>query len=187
MSLGRRRLTAAGLTLCIAAIAGCAITAPQGLSPLAAPPALPAPFALSGRISIAWKAERFIGAVEWDYRSALETVALSISGQDFARFERAEGITRAQLADGQIFEANTWRNLTLRAIGVGLPFDAAPYWIRGLPSPAAEFAMQTNDEFAQDGWRVQVMQRDSNARPTRMRWQREDVSLILIIDAWHTF
>jgi outer membrane biogenesis lipoprotein LolB len=93
-------------------------------------PAVPKPFVLSGRISIAWNAQRWIGAIEWDYASAIETLSLSLAGQDFARFERYEGRARAQLVNGQTFEENSWSDLTIRAIGVALPFELAPYWVR---------------------------------------------------------
>jgi outer membrane biogenesis lipoprotein LolB len=157
-----------------------AVIAPQVLTP-----AVPKPFQLSGRISIAWEAQRWIGAIEWDYASAIETLALSLAGQDFARFERYEGKARAKLVNGQAFEENSWSDLTTRAIGVALPFELAPYWVRGEPAPQGEVSARTENEFTQREWVVSTLARDENNRPTRMRWQRNNVSLTLVIDAWN--
>jgi outer membrane biogenesis lipoprotein LolB len=157
-----------------------AVFAPQVLTP-----ALPKPFQLSGRISIAWDTQRWIGAIEWDYATAIETLALSLAGQDFAHFERYEGKARAKLVNGQAFEENSWSDLTARAIGVALPFEYAPYWVRGEPAPQGEVSARAENEFTQREWVVSTLARDENNRPTRMRWQRDKVSLTLVIDAWN--
>jgi YD repeat-containing protein len=145
----------------------------------------PKSFQLSGRVSIAWEAQRWIGAIDWDYANAIETLALSLAGQDFARFERYEGRARAKLVNGQTFEENSWSELTTRAIGVGLPFDLAPYWVRGLAAPGASVSERSDDAFTQREWTVTTLERDERGQPKRMRWQRNNVSLTLVIDAWN--
>jgi outer membrane lipoprotein LolB len=147
--------------------------------------ALPKPFQMAGRVSIAWEAQRWIGAIDWDYAPAIETLALSLAGQDFARFERYEGRARAKLVNGQAFEENTWSALTTRAIGVGLPFELAPYWVRGLAAPDAPVSERSADAFTQREWKVSTLERDERGQPKRMRWQRENVSVTLVIDSWN--
>ncbi len=146
---------------------------------------VPKSFQLSGRVSIAWEAQRWIGVIDWDYANAIETLSLSLAGQDFARFERYEGRARARLVNGQTFEENSWSELSARAIGVGLPFDLAPYWVRGLPAPGADVSERGTDVFTQREWIVSTLERDERGHPKRMRWQRKSVSLTLVIDAWN--
>ncbi len=145
----------------------------------------PKPFQLSGRISIAWDTQRWIGAIDWEYAPAIETLALSLAGQDFARFERYEGRARAKLVNGQSFEENSWSDLTMRAIGVGLPFELAPYWVRGEPSPLSEVSARSESAFTQREWRVTTLARDEKGAPTRMRWEKDNVSLTLVVDTWN--
>jgi outer membrane biogenesis lipoprotein LolB len=145
---------------------------------------LPKPFALSGRVSIAWDTQRWIGAIEWDYAPAIESLALSLAGQDFARFDRYEGRARATLANGQTFEENSWSDLTVRAIGVALPFELAPFWVRGETAPQVLVSERAENVFTQKEWIVTTLERDESGRPKRMRWQKDKVSLTLVIDAW---
>jgi outer membrane biogenesis lipoprotein LolB len=193
----RSFVSAGAAVVCALTVSGCAqlkewiaplvaAPAPVTTTTAVAPalPALPKPFVLSGRVSIAWDAQRWIGAIEWDYAPAIESLSLSLAGQDFARFERYEGRARAQLASGQTFEENSWSDLTVRAIGVALPFELAPYWVRGETAPQVVVSERAENVFTQKEWVVSTLERDASGRPTRMRWQKDKVSLTLVIDAW---
>jgi outer membrane biogenesis lipoprotein LolB len=179
---------------CAIVLSGCAHVDPilarlfeksAQITPQVLKSAQPAPFRLTGRVSIAWEAQRWIGAIDWAYAPAHETLALSLAGQDFAQFERYEGRARATLVNGQSFEEDSWSALTRRAIGIGLPFELAPYWVRGATAPDDQVLDRTENSFVQRDWTVSTQERDERGHPKRMRWQRDNVSLTLVIDSWN--
>jgi outer membrane lipoprotein LolB len=172
---------------------GCAVLEPwlypqaNPVIPLARshPTAVPSrDFEMTGRFSLAWNDQHWIGGIDWKFRPAYESLALSVAGQAFAQFERYEGQARGQLTNGQTFEAASWSDLTQRAIGVRLPLEYAPDWVRGQPASGQPFDQRADDQFNQAGWAITVLARAADGRAQRLRWSKERVSFTLVIDQW---
>jgi len=79
-----------------------------------------------------------------------------------------------------------------RNTGWDLPLQALPYWLKGLPAPREEVQLLELDQdllrsLQQDGWSVQYQQYeqfDQKMLPTRLRIQRGDTSVRMIIGNW---
>jgi outer membrane biogenesis lipoprotein LolB len=180
MRLRRRELIAmAGL----ATLSACSLNPPR-VDPSAA--SLPSAFSIEGRFSLQYKSDRWMGTIDWTYQPSREKLTLESAGQSIGVFERLDGVVYAQLADKRTFQATTWQELTGQAIGVSLPFDAAPFWLYGREDRASEFKRIDADTFLQRGWTIAVLARDAQNRPTRVRWTSENIVLILLIDQWRT-
>jgi outer membrane biogenesis lipoprotein LolB len=146
-----------------------------------------APFALEGRFSLAWRDQNWIGALTWQASPNVETMVLSVAGQTVAQFERNEQMFHAKLADGREFDADSWSAISYRAIGVGLPFESAPYWVRGAVSPLQPSKPFNADAFEQLGWKIEVLARDVQGRPQRVRLSSDTAVMTLFVDTWQTY
>jgi outer membrane biogenesis lipoprotein LolB len=151
-----------------------------------APPSAQRPFSIEGRFSLQHKEDRWIGVIAWEFAPRLERVSLEIAGQTFATFERLDEDVKATLANGQVLEEKGWRALTSRAIGVALPLDAAPFWLRGDPKPDEPSQRVNAETFSQLDWSITVLARDESKRPARLRWQNPTTALTLVIDTWRS-
>jgi outer membrane biogenesis lipoprotein LolB len=143
------------------------------------------PFRIEGRFSLQHQSDRWIGSLSWDYAPRLERVTLEIAGQTFATFERLDDDVKATLASGLTLEERGWGALTARAIGVSLPLDAAPFWLRGEPQPGPAHQRVNSEEFRQHDWAITVLARDTGKLPTRLRWSNATTTLSLVIDSWN--
>lgn len=182
-----RRCAALVLVVGVVGLAGCAS--------LPAPP--PAERVYEGRFAasarIDGKAEsssgRFVlrvgrdGALTLDLGSPLgNTLARLELGPDGARL-------RAPQPDGTLTEARgaNGADLTAQLLGYPLPVEGLAHWIDARPAPQRPAVVERADgrivQIEQDGWIVRVQERFEDGQPRRLLFERDGVTLRLVLDA----
>lgn len=160
------------LLLACAWLAGCAAT------PSAVPPVSLAgkeSFAFSGRLSVRQGETQHHLRIDWRHSPDDDEILLSTPfGQGVAEIVRNPGGARLLLADGRVFEAADWGELTERLFAVRLPLTASARWLL--------------DDRAETGdWRVWVLQRledRPDGPPTLVEAEQGEINLRLRIDDW---
>ncbi len=71
--------------------------------------------------------------------------------------------------------------LLFQSTGLALPVTPLRYWVRGKPAPGA--FSRTESGFVQSGWTVEYLGFEQGL-PTRMRIERPEVRLILVVRGW---
>ena len=95
-------------------------------------------------------------------------------------------------ADGRTFTARDSDALLRHVTGWTLPVSGMPYWVRGLAVPGVEAQVERNDaglvsRLDQSGWKISYDRYQTVAElalPGRLRMQREDIGVRLVIDEW---
>jgi outer membrane lipoprotein LolB len=153
-------------------LAGCAAV------PLVPP--RPAPqditqFAFVGRLAVRQGETRHHVNVDWRHDAQRDEILLTTPlGQGVAEIVRDAARARLTLADKRSFVADDWSALSRQVFGFPLPLNASARWLLG-------------DVTASEGWRVTVVQRETDAPdalPTVIELERDDIAVRLKIDEW---
>lgn len=105
----------------------------------------------------------------------------------------ADGSYRLRLPDGQVFVNSTPEALLEEVIGWSLPIDGLEYWIRGMPHPGADYSRRIDAQgrgrsISQDRWDISYLDyfedRPEPQLPRRIRLERDELSLKLVIERW---
>ncbi len=204
-AVARAVLRAAAL-LAILLLGACARLAPQ--PPPAAPPSSPAalhaahlaavsslsPWRLAGRIGVQREDKGFSADLDWheagdDYSLR---VAAPLNGGTYALSGNGRAVSLVS-SKGDIFSAADPETLMREHLGWALPLAGARYWVRGLPDPAHATSDEQLDEagrwtaFAQDGWRVSVLEYMHAAGrdlPKRLALAHDKLQVRMAIKSW---
>jgi len=147
----------------------------------------------NGRISLTqgeegWHAglvwQEHAGRYQLDVAGPLGQGAFQLSGDD-------EGVLLVD-AQERRFTARDVDTLLAHVTGWMLPISGLRYWVRGMPAPGSEAVTSRDTQglltrLEQDGWdinytRYQVV--DGAAWPAKLRLEREDIVVKLVIDQW---
>ena len=185
-------------------LSGCA-----GLKPQATPPARPlaelhaahlaaiSPYThwrLLGRIAVQRENQGFSANLDWresesDYSLR---VAAPLNGGTFALTGNAAAVSLAT-PKGEIYRAADAESLMRQHLGWALPLAGTRYWVRGLPNPAHPVTGERLDaagrwtDFAQDGWRVSVLEYTHTAArdlPKRLFLAHDKLQVRMAIKSW---
>lgn len=73
--------------------------------------------------------------------------------------------------------------LVERLTGMQIPVSPMKYWVRGIPSPEADYSMG-QDSIAQDGWLVEY-RLDARGLPKRITLTRGEVRVRVLVKSWN--
>lgn len=172
--------------LVIAALAGCATTAPS-LQPRA-PIDGASSFDLAGRFSARRGDEGVSGRFTWSHAGDMDTLTFSTPmGQALARLTGDASGVALELADGRNSRAADWEGLTTQAVGIPIPVRGLRYWVRGSPRPEATYSDERDPSgrvslLRQDGWEIVYRYSGEETHPRTLRLVYPDVDLRLAID-----
>jgi outer membrane lipoprotein LolB len=140
-------------------------------------PAAPdiAQFSFLGRLAVRQGETRYHVNVDWHHDARRDEILLTTPlGQGVAEIVRDAAGARLTLADKRSFVADDWSALSRQVFGFPLPLNASARWLLG-------------DVTASEGWRVTVVQRETDAPdalPTVIELERDDIAVRLKIDEW---
>jgi outer membrane lipoprotein LolB len=170
---------AAGLLAALLAVALAACSSlPRGSAGQALTAAQLESFQLSGRVNLRVEKEAFPGRVRWSHAPS----------RDELWFYSPVGSAVAHLVQDQ-----QGALLAADVLGWDLPLAGLPYWVRGLPWPAAEAAKEQRDaqgrlsQLEQAGWTVSYLAWAGNGAqslPAKLDLQGERMRLRLLIERW---
>ena len=123
----------------------------------------------------------FSASIDWSYNEDYFSLLVSNPfGMVIAKLEGNGELLKITLPP-KSEEIISSKNLH-RYIGYDLPLNHLPFWVRGLPNPDYDF-VGNGTSFDQDGWSVSYS-RYQGALPRKIRFQREDLVLTLVIASW---
>lgn len=153
-------------------LAGCAVVPVVSQRP-AAPDI--SQFSFLGRLTVRQGETRYHVNVDWRHDARRDEILLTTPlGQGVAEIVRDAARARLTLADKRSFVADDWSALSRQVFGFPLPLNASARWLVG-------------DITATEGWRVTVIQRETDAPdalPTVIELERDDIAVRLKIDEW---
>lgn len=148
----------------------------------------------NGRISLTrgeegWHAglvwQEHAGRYQLDVAGPLGQGAFQLSGD-------ADGVLLVD-AQAHSYTARDADALLAHVTGWALPVSGLRYWVRGIPAPGSEARASRDAEgrltqLEQDGWDISYSRYqavDGAAWPAKLRLEREDIVVRLVIDQWH--
>lgn len=147
----------------------------------------------SGRVSLMQGEQGWHASLNWretsgDYRLNLA----GPMGQGALQLDGDGDGVRLRTAGGEEFAAGDADTLVESATGWQLPVSGIRYWVRGVPAPAAEARVFTDEKgrlarLVQSGWDIRYSRfqnLEGRDWPTRMRLAAGDISVRLVIDEW---
>ncbi len=162
------------LLLCLL-LAGCATSPPSGQRPAITEITT---FAFIGRIAVRQGETRHYINIDWRHANDSDEILLNTPlGQGLAELTRNAAGAHLTLADQRHFTAQDWSTLSAEVFGFRLPLAASARWLVG----------EVADTKDTEGWRVTVVERESNAPhalPTIIELERDDIFVRLKIDEW---
>ena len=196
------RLATLALTACLLA-AGCAALPVLAPAPAPAPPSLKArqaatSFSINGRIAARDTGDTkrgFSGGFSWDHKSDRDVVELLTPlGQIAARLTLTVAGADIELADGQHTTTRDPEQFLTRAIGIGMPLAALPYWMQAVAAPSAPVRAEADAigrpaALWQNGWLIRYTEYADagvDAYPTRIELSQGDTEARMIIADWKT-
>ena len=93
----------------------------------------------------------------------------------------SRGVTIEIPGEGR-FEADSASQLLLQHTGLSLPIESLVYWVRGIPDPNAGFERH-DSTLLQHGWQIEYLAFNGD-EPTRMRFTRPEVMILLVVKSW---
>lgn len=167
------RAAAPALALLLGACA--AAPKPQVLPELSG---VPSAFEMSGRLALRQGERSDIAKLHWTHRPGADLwVIASPLGNVVARIESgAQGATLTQ-AGGEEVRAASFSDLTERVLGIALDPATLALWLHGSADSGAPSGWSVTVEETQRAGTVDVAR--------RMSARRGDVSLRLVVDAYH--
>ncbi|MGE5641160.1 MAG: outer membrane lipoprotein LolB [Clostridia bacterium] len=132
-------------------------------------------FELSGRLAARQGAEAFSGNIAWRHGDATDELLITNSlGQGVARIVRGAGGVVLTTAEPKEYRGADAESISEQALGYRLPLQGLADAVRG----------KSADELERRGWKVEILGRDAEQRPTRLRLTYPGVDLRLAISEW---
>lgn len=180
-------LRAAGAAVMLAALAACAVIAPQR--------AARAPgFDLVGRVAVTSPERAFSSSVRWSHRPGGDELwLLTPTGQAVAHIRAGDDGATLTTAERHEYSARDVEALTRRALGWALPMTQLAWWLRGEPVPGLPVGEAVRDaggrlvRLQQDGWEVVLVHAPDGAPgapPRRLELTRDASRVRLVVDGW---
>lgn len=173
------------------AVAACATFVPD----TRIPPAVSAPFDLSGRVLVSHDGRAFSSSLRWQHHAAGrdEIWLLSPVGQTLAYIAgEADGATLTA-ADQKQYRAAGVESLTRQALGWELPLARLQYWVQGRAAPSSAPDAVERDAggrltaLTQDGWHIVFVNyppAEHGGLPRRLDLSSGLYEIRLVIDGW---
>ena len=167
------------------ALAGCAPLAPvlDGTENLL--------FRVEGKISVRGSGGAVSASFVWWQRSdSYEIEFWGPLGSQRTRIQGDEGSFAIVDAGGERIAGADPELLMQRELGWSVPVAVLSHWIQGAPAPTSPWAVASHDEtgslaaFEQGGWYVEVLARNSEALPTRVRAERGSDRIVVACRNW---
>ncbi|MEM1433168.1 MAG: lipoprotein insertase outer membrane protein LolB [Pseudomonadota bacterium] len=167
-------------------LAGCVSRAP------APPPDQSGDFTVIGKLSVRGAGDPVSARFRWDQLGPDFTVELwGPFGQGRRRLAGSDG--KIDLLDGQggILTSGPAAEIMRRNLGFELPLDSLRYWIQGQPDPALPVQSLAADpnrtaavSFRQSEWLIELLERDPDGRPRRVRASGRGYEVRLALSRW---
>lgn len=149
---------------------------------------------LSARIGVQRDDQGFSADLDWRERDGLFELRLAapLNGGTFALAGDADAVT-LRGPKGEHYVADSAEALMETHFGWALPVSGARHWIKGIPAPDSTPTQEVRDaegrwtDFAQDGWRVSILdytQVTGMSLPRKLFLNRDDLKVRLVIKAW---
>jgi outer membrane lipoprotein LolB len=184
----RARAWKVAAALMAALLAACATTPSH--TPPSALPAVDAPFAIDGRLSVRRGTQALAANFSWRHVPPRDELIVSTPlGQTVAEISGDAAAQRYELrrSDGQIEVADDWAALTERALGAPLPVAGLAAWIAGAPRANARHSIEPDASgrtwvLRQDGWEIVYAYADADARlPMRLQLTQADLEVRIVV------
>lgn len=149
-------------------------------------------FHVTGRVAVRYGDEAATGRVAWRHTPQTDDLVIANPiGQGLAQIERRDGLYVLQTQGGERYEAADPEALTEQVLGWRLPLTGLPQWIGGQPMPGVPAYTEAEGgrikALHQMGWRIEYQAWDeASGLPKRLQLSRDDLSIRLAIEAWHT-
>ncbi len=194
----------AGALFALVALAGCAQPALRPAAPATSSGSLHAAhvaaisalrqWRLAGRLAVQREYKGFSADLDWRQAASEYSlrVAAPLNGGTFALSGNDQAVTLVT-PKGEIYTAADAETLLAQHLGWALPLAGTRYWLRGLPDPAQAVTGEHLDaagrwtDFAQDGWRVSVLEYRAVAGldlPRRLFFAHDKLQVRLLIKTW---
>ncbi|XOV85859.1 MAG: lipoprotein insertase outer membrane protein LolB [Pseudomonadota bacterium] len=135
-----------------------------------------------GKLGVVAEQQRGSFGINWQQRGEdFEINLLGPLGISAARVYRQGPLVTLDVPGEPPVSAPDADALLYQSTGVALPVAPLRYWVRGKPAPG-RFA-RTRTGFIQAGWTVEYLGFEQGL-PTRMRVERPEVRLMLVVRAW---
>lgn len=149
---------------------------------------------LQGKIGVQHNDTGFSGALDWRQDGGRFDVRISapLNGGTFALTGDQHAVLMLT-PKGEAFKAASARELMQRHLGWSIPLTGASAWVRGIPAQPAAASQSRYDEhgrwldFAEDGWRVSVLDYAADttpALPRKLFLNRDELKVRLVIRQW---
>ncbi|MEQ1913874.1 MAG: outer membrane lipoprotein LolB [Sideroxydans sp.] len=177
------------LLLLLVLLTGCATQKPVAVQRM---PQADTPFTFSGRIALKQGSSRDGTGIRWAHDDADEILLLGPLGYTAARiYSDAHGATLED-AYGKKYSGADAESLMEKAAGWSLPLTGLSYWIKAVPAPQGESAIERNADgqinlIEQQGWTLRYLRfnsKQANALPLQILMLREGVEVTVVIDEW---
>jgi len=144
-------------------------------------------WSFEGRMVVSDESDSFSATIVWKHRDHQDKLELAGPfGQGRTLIELTNDGVIIDYGDERLQYFGNADELVSRQVGVDIPVSALKYWVLGLVDPGTEYGVVENG-FVQSGWNVNYMQMqevDQYDMPRKMRVERDDVKLKLIINHW---
>ncbi|MEQ8495358.1 MAG: lipoprotein insertase outer membrane protein LolB, partial [Gammaproteobacteria bacterium] len=149
---------------------------------------------LTGKLAVQRADQGVSATLEWHEqgeRFDLRLVA-PLSGGTF-KLTGDAGRVALFTPEGEMFTAASAGDLVEAHLGWRLPVEGARWWVRGIPAPGSAAAQERRDaqgrwtDFAQDGWRISILDYHERAQPhlpRKLYLARDDLQVRLVIRHW---
>lgn len=149
---------------------------------------------LHGRLAMQRGDTGFSGNLDWQQqRGAYELrVTAPLNGGIFALSGDHQRVSLLT-PKGEVYQAISAEHLMQRHLGWTIPVSGAQYWVRGVPAPSTPASQPVFDQqgrwtdFAQQGWRVSVLDYFDElqpALPRKLFFSRDDLKVRIVIKRW---
>ena len=149
---------------------------------------------LTARIGVQRDDQGFSADLDWYERDGVFDLRLAapLNGGTFALAGDASAVT-LRGPKGEHYVADNAEALMDSHFGWALPVSGARHWIKGIPAPHPTPTQEIRDaegrwtDFAQDGWRVSILDYTrvtGMSLPRKLFLNRDDLKVRLVIKAW---
>lgn len=149
---------------------------------------------LNGRMAIQHDDQGFSASLEWRERDGVFDLRVAAPlGRGTVAMSGDATQVMLTTAKGEHFVAASAESLMQAHLGWSLPVGGVRYWVKGMPAPQTPPAQEVYDrqgrwtDFAQDGWRISILDYDDNtglSLPRKLFLSRDDLQVRLVIGSW---